>query len=101
LHSFEAIPSFANEAEEAAFWDCHELGEEIVARMEPVPEGVLPPARPSTTSVAIRFDTHTLGRVKALAQRRHTGYQRLIKEFVTERIYEEEKRELVDAMAKD
>jgi len=101
LHSFEGIPSFANEAEEAAFWDSHELGEEIVARMEPVPEGVLPPARPGTTSVAIRFDTHTLGRVKDLARRRRTGYQTLIKEFVTERTYEEEKRERPAAIGKE
>src|SRR5579884_4484047 len=89
LHSLDEIPSFTNEDEEAAFWDGHELGEEIVERMEPVPDGLLPPARPSTTSVAIRFDTHILGRVKALARRRHTGYQTLIKEFVTERTYEE------------
>ena len=51
-------------------------------------------ARPArTTPVAIRFDQFTLRRLKALAALRNTGYQTLLKEFVVERLYEEEKRE--------
>jgi len=46
-----------------------------------------------THPVAIRFDDSTLDRVRALARRRHKGYQTLLKEFVVERLYEEEKRE--------
>lgn len=46
-----------------------------------------------TTPVAIRFDRFTLTRLKALAALRNTGYQTLLKEFVVERLYEEEKRE--------
>lgn len=50
--------------------------------------------RPSrTTPIAIRFDQFTLYRLKALAAARNTGYQTLLKEFVVERLYEEEKRE--------
>jgi hypothetical protein len=45
-----------------------------------------------TTPVAIRFDPFTLKRLKALAALRNTGYQTLLKEFVIERLYEEEKR---------
>jgi hypothetical protein len=45
-----------------------------------------------TTPVAIRFDRFTLKRLKALAVLRNTGYQTLLKEFVVERLYEEEKR---------
>jgi hypothetical protein len=45
-----------------------------------------------TTPVAIRFDKFTLKRLKALAALRNTGYQTLLKEFVVERLYEEEKR---------
>jgi hypothetical protein len=45
-----------------------------------------------TTPVAIRFDRFTLRRLKALAALRNTGYQTLLKEFVVERLYEEEKR---------
>ena len=50
--------------------------------------------RPSrTTPIAIRFDQFTLQRLRALAALRNTGYQTLLKEFVIERLYEEEKRE--------
>src|SRR5579863_1679747 len=46
-----------------------------------------------TMPIAVRFDTTTLERLRALAARRNTGYQTLLKEFVVERLYEEEKRE--------
>ncbi len=46
-----------------------------------------------TTPIAIRFDQFTLKRLRALAAARNTGYQTLLKEFVIERLYEEEKRE--------
>jgi hypothetical protein len=48
-----------------------------------------------TTPVAIRFDPFTLKRLKALAALRNTGYQTLLKEFVIERLYEEEKRQRI------
>jgi hypothetical protein len=41
----------------------------------------------------VRFDDFMLGRLKELADRRNVGYQTLLKEFVAERLYEEEKRE--------
>jgi predicted DNA binding CopG/RHH family protein len=46
-----------------------------------------------TTPIAVRFDEFTLKRLRSLAARRNTGYQTLLKEFVAERLYEEEKRE--------
>lgn len=46
-----------------------------------------------TTPIAVRFDQFTLTRLKALAALRNTGYQTLLKEFIVERLYEEEKRE--------
>lgn len=46
-----------------------------------------------TTPIAIRFDQFTLKRLKTLATLRNRGYQTLLKEFVVERLYEEEKRE--------
>lgn len=46
-----------------------------------------------TTPIAIRLDQFTLTRLKALAALRNTGYQTLLKEFLVERLYEEEKRE--------
>ena len=93
INDWSEVPAFATEHEEAGFWSTHSLGERLLAQMAPVPEGKLPPARPRTQPIAIRFDADVIRRLKALAARKHKGYQTLLKEFVTERLYEEEKRE--------
>jgi predicted DNA binding CopG/RHH family protein len=93
VRSWEEVPSFESEAEESAFWATHDLSDELLARMKPDADPELPPPRPRTRPIAIRFDESTLRRVKALAARRGKGYQTLLKEFVSERLYEEEKRE--------
>jgi hypothetical protein len=54
-----------------------------------------PRPRGRTTPIAVRFDEFTVKRLKELAARRNTGYQTLLKEFVVERLYEEEKRERI------
>ena len=89
----EQIPRFVSEAEEAEYWATHELSGELLASMQPVFEDVLPAARPRTRPVAVRFDEDVLQRLKAVAEKKHKGYQTLLKEFVIERLYEEEKRE--------
>jgi hypothetical protein len=92
IHSLDEIPAFASEAEEADFWDTHEFSDELWDSL-PSAEDELPPPRPRTKPVAVRFDPDTLDRLKLLARRRNKGYQTLLKEFVMERLYEEEKRE--------
>jgi hypothetical protein len=95
VERLEDIPAFASEDEEDQYWGRHRLGDALLDQMEPVPpEGDewAPPARPRTTAVPIRFNDDVIARTKALAAKRNTGYQTLIKEFVLERLYEEEKR---------
>jgi hypothetical protein len=46
----------------------------------------------ATTPIAIRIDRFTMRRLRALAKLRGTPYQTLIKQFVVERLYDEEKR---------
>jgi hypothetical protein len=65
----------------------HQARREKALRMQ----DIIRPGR--TKPIAIRFDQFTLTRLKALAALRNTGYQTLLKEFVIERLYEEEKRE--------
>jgi len=87
------IPTFSNEDEEHAYWETHRLADSIFDQMGPEDDGLLPPIRPRTTPVPIRFSDDVITRVKALAARHNKGYQTLLKEFVTERLYEEEKRQ--------
>lgn len=89
----EDIPTFASEAEEARFWSEHELGDEMLERMQPLGDDVLPPPRAQTRPVSVRFDEEMLQRLRALAVRRGKRYQTLLKQFVLERLYEEERRE--------
>jgi hypothetical protein len=93
IESEAEIPQFANEAEEADFWGTHSLGERFLADHPAIEPDWMPPPRPRTTPVAIRFDQDVVQRLKTLAEKKHKGYQTLLKEFVSERLYEEEKRE--------
>lgn len=93
IQRLEDVPEFESEAEEREFWDTHSFSEELLEQLlEPEPDW-MPPVRPRTKPVAVRFDSDTLTRLKTLARKRHKGYQTLLKEFVMERLYEEEKRE--------
>lgn len=93
IDSWDEVPAFASEADEAAWWDTHGFSAAFFRANRPTGDGDLPAPRPRTTPVAIRFDADTLARLKALARRKHKGYQTMLKEFVAERLYEEEKRE--------
>jgi hypothetical protein len=100
INSWHEVPSFANEGEEAAYWATHDTGPALLDQMQPVPldgGSELPPARPlrlaRTRPISIRLDDDVLRRLKALAARKRKGYQSLMKEFLVERLYEEEKRE--------
>ncbi len=95
IHDLSDIPENMREKEAAEFWSTHSLGETLLEQMERA-EGDpdLPPVRPrKSISTSIRLDVDVARRLKALARRKGKGYQTLLKEFVLERLYEEEKRE--------
>lgn len=93
IQSPDEIPAFRSEDEEAEFWSTHSLGSGMLERMGPLPADVLPPADSRRRSAALRLDSDIVRRLKALARQKHKNYQTLLKEFVVERLYEEEKRE--------
>jgi hypothetical protein len=90
----EEIPTFASEAEEAAFWDTHRFGPGMIAHAQQHPDLLLDEIVPArAASITIRLDGDVLRRLRRLAQHKGRRYQTLLKEFVTERLYEEEKRD--------
>ncbi len=93
INSPEEIPDNMTEAEAAEFWSTHSMSEAFIDNAEPVPEHELPTPRPRTRPVSLRLDDDVLGRLKYVAKKKNKGYQTLLKEFVVERLYEEEKRE--------
>lgn len=95
------IPSFSSEEEEARYWSEHELDDDLLESMEPLEEDVLPPPRTVARPVSIRFEQQVLERLRSLANRKGMRYQTLLKQFVIERIYEEERREGLVAPERD
>lgn len=92
IHSWDDVPEFTTESEEAEFWATHSLGDALLVE-DPNADPDFPRPRPRTKPVSFRFDDDTLARLKVVARKKHTGYQTLAKQFVLERLYEEEKRE--------
>lgn len=85
------IPAGLSDEERMAFLEERGVSEYFLDNVEEAPEEERP--RPRTRPINIRFDDFTLGRLKDLAKSRNVGYQTLLKEFVLERLYEEERRQ--------
>ncbi|MGI8925856.1 MAG: CopG family antitoxin [Tepidiformaceae bacterium] len=93
MDSPDQLPVFVNDETFAEFWETHAPSKAYLDLVGEAIDHGLPAARQKSKPVAIRFDSNTIARLKALAARRRKGYQTLLKEFVSERLYEEEKRE--------
>jgi predicted DNA binding CopG/RHH family protein len=91
IDSYGDIPGFSSESEEVEFWNTHKLSKKLLDQMGPINDGSLPPTR--SRLVPIRIDEQLIKRAKRLAAIKHTRYQTLLKSFMSERLYEEERRE--------
>ncbi|MBK1832844.1 CopG family antitoxin [Roseibacillus ishigakijimensis] len=83
ITSWEDIPDFEDEEEEADFWSKHELAPRLM-------QGSLhsPDSRESTT-ITLRFDPRMLSRIKRIARSRFLNYQSMIKQWLAERLEDE------------
>ena len=98
IQSMDDVPNFATDEEEREFWATHSLGEDVplIPREQsdqPLPRAAPQPSGTRLKGVHVKLEPTTLKRLKFLAKRRGVGYQTLLKRFVDERLYEEEKRE--------
>jgi len=91
IDSPKEIPPNLSDEERMDFLMEHGVSEAFLENTEEAPEDERP--RPRTKPINVRFDDYTLTRLKTLADSRNVGYQTLLKMFVQERLYEEEKRE--------
>jgi predicted DNA binding CopG/RHH family protein len=91
INNLNDIPADLSDEEQLKFLETHGVSEEFLERTEDASEDERP--RPRTRPINVRFDDFTLNRLKQMAERRNVGYQTLLKTFVLERLYEEEKRE--------
>jgi len=91
ITSRDQIPEHMSDTEAAEFWSHHTLSDELLEASIIVDEDNDLPKRKSAT-ISIRLDEDLLQRIRLLAKIRNKGYQTLIKEFLIERTYEEEKK---------
>ncbi|HEX7654543.1 MAG TPA: CopG family antitoxin [Verrucomicrobiae bacterium] len=87
INNWEDVPIFDSEDAEAAFWSEHRpdlrLMEASTAGSAEASESV---------TVTLRFDPRMLARIKRLARARYLNYQSMIKQWLSERM-EQEQRE--------
>lgn len=82
---WEDIPRFSSEASEAAFWCRNELDGRLMNLSLHKADN-----RESTT-ITLRFDPRLLARIKRLARARFLNYQSMMKQWIAERIEQEQK----------
>lgn len=96
IHTESEIPVFKNDAEAAAFWEQHEVGEGLLRDAAdadfdaPITRTFQRPR--GTTQISLKLERDTKRRLEVVAKTKGIPYQTLLKSFVTERLYEEEKR---------
>jgi len=82
------IPKFADDQEEARFWESHD-STEYLEETEPVDVQFVD-ARPPKTQISLRIDAETVQRLKIVAKEKGVGYQTLMRMWVMERLQTEE-----------
>lgn len=84
--SWDDIPEFDSEKEEAEFWSVHSLEPRLMN------SSVHRANVRESTTITLRFDPQMLSRIKRLARHRYLNYQSMIKQWLSERLEEEVKK---------
>ncbi len=79
----EAIPHFATEAEERAYWESHDSTNHV--DWSKATRARFPNLKPSTTAISLRVPAGLLDRIKVEANKRDVPYQSLIKMWLAEK----------------
>jgi predicted DNA binding CopG/RHH family protein len=80
----KAVPKFASEAKERAFWETHDSTEYL--DWSKSQKAVLPNLKPTTKTISLRLPQHLLDSLKAAANARDVPYQSLIKVWLQEKL---------------
>ena len=86
IESWDEVPLCDNEQAEAAFW---EYNRPSLRLMED--SAVPTPGNSDSVSITLRIDPRMLGRIKRIARERYLNYQSMIKQWLSERLEQEQK----------
>jgi predicted DNA binding CopG/RHH family protein len=81
----KAVPRFANEAAERAFWEKNDSSDYL--DWTKAQSGVFPNLKASTQTISLRLPQHLLDAIKAAANSRDVPYQSLIKVWLREKLH--------------
>ena len=80
----KAVPKFATEAAEKAFWEQHDSSAYLDWKKAQL--AVFPNLKPTTKTISLRLPQHLLDSLKAAANARDVPYQSLIKVWLQEKL---------------
>lgn len=80
----KAIPIFATELEERAYWESHDSDDHL--DWSKAKKATLPNLKPTTKTISLRLPQHLLDSLKVAANARDVPYQSLIKVWLQEKL---------------
>lgn len=83
--SLKAIPKFANEKDEQAYWEVHDST--VHLDWTKAQKVSLPNLKPTTKTISLRLPQHLLDSIKTAANARDVPYQSLIKVWLQEKLH--------------
>ncbi len=90
IKSWSEVPEFATEDEEREFWDTHSVSTELAGGFNRPARG--PMAQKLREVALLDLDEETLRRLLELSMIKKMPPRELVLRFISERLYEEEKR---------
>ena len=83
ITDWEKVPVFNNLADEAQFWNEHQIGQRLMQT------SLAGTDTNESTTITLRIDPRMLSRLKRLARQRYLNYQSMLKQWVAERLERE------------
>ncbi len=82
--ALKAVPKFASEKAERAYWETHDSTEHL--DWSQAQKVSLPNLKPTTKTISLRLPQHLLDSIKSAANSRDVPYQSLIKVWLQEKL---------------
>jgi predicted DNA binding CopG/RHH family protein len=83
--TFKAVPKFASEAAERAYWESHDSSDHLDWNQAQTVS--VPNLKPTTKTISLRLPQHLLDSIKTAANSRDVPYQSLIKVWLQEKLH--------------
>ena len=80
---WEAVPNFPSLAEEARYWESHQIAPRLMQT------SLVSTDTNESTTITLRMDPRMLSRLKRLDRQRYLNYQSMLKQWVAERLEKE------------